>query len=738
MPRLHYPPRFALLPLCLAVAFATPSSSLAQDFAANSQDEHAEDGSNRVSHGRAEADSLVLDTMVVTGVANAEVAGGPVQGYRAKRSATGTRTDTELMQTPVSVQVVSRELMDDQQVLSLDDALKNVSGVYVMQGPDGNTMDAFNIRGFQLDAYGATYLDGVKDFSRAPKETAGLERVEVLKGPAAIMYGRIEPGGMINRVSKQPQSGQFTRLQQQVGSNNLLRTTLDTNGAFTHDQSWLYRVNLAVEKADGYKDHTDNERLYLAPQLSWQVSDRINVRAGLEYQTNERSWALTYGTIGDANGPVDVSTSTNLHGKDEYYEDDSLTWHLSWQHAFNDHWRIQQRLTYVDRNSKAEGSSLSAADADGNYTRTYWGWEDEQATIASTNIDLIGEFTTGLVAHTLLLGADYFDEEYDSGGWASGGTPQASNVHSPNNRDTPYDQDYNVSDYWYENRNLGVYAQNQMALLDDRLHLLIGARYDSADYTYHFGGREFNPKDSKLTWRGGVLYQLHPAIAVYASYVEGFGSSNFSWGSGETFDPQTSHQYEVGAKLQLTPELNLTVAAFELVKDNLTMADPNDITRTILAGEATSKGLELDLAGQLTPNWKMVAAYAYTDVRYTRSDRFQGERLHSIPRHGASLWNTYTFGASGWEVGAGVTYRSERLGVQRGAQPALYPYTMDAYTLVDMMVAYSFPLRDMTAKAQLNVNNLTDKVYYPATYGRNSRIAQGEPRRVVASLNLAF
>lgn len=163
-----------------------------------------------------------LARVVVTADGERETAWGPVQGYAAKRSATGTRTDTPLIQTPLSVQVISREVMDDQQVLRVADAVKNVSGVYVMQGPDGNTMDAFNIRGFQAAAYGATYLDGVKDFSRAPKETAGLERIEVLKGPSAIMYGRIEPGGMINRVSKIPLADKFTRIQQQVGSDNYL------------------------------------------------------------------------------------------------------------------------------------------------------------------------------------------------------------------------------------------------------------------------------------------------------------------------------------------------------------------------------------------------------------------------------------------------------------------------------------------------------------------------------------
>lgn len=665
-----------------------------------------------------------------------EVANGPVDGYRATRSATGTKTDTPLIQTPVSVQVVSRDLMDDQQILTIGDAIKNVSGVYTRQGPDGNTMDSFNIRGFQVHNYGGSYLDGVKDFSRAPKETAGLERIEVLKGPAAIMYGRIEPGGMINRVSKKPQVDEFVNIQQQIGTDNYLRTTLDANGALSSDQTWLYRVNIAGEDSEGFKDDTHNQRIYVAPQLEWQASEQTSIRTGLEYQDNDRSWAQTYGTIGNAEGPMDIPISTNLHDEDDYYEDESLSWHLTWSHAFNENWTLQQRVTYVDRSSKAEGSLLSGADAAGNYTRTYWGWEDEEAQITSTNLDLTGKLETGAVKHTLLMGIDYFDEDYDSGGWASGGTPQASNVFNPNNTDAPYDQNYNVSTYWYTNENLGIYLQDQMAMLDDRLHIMVGMRYDSADYYNFFGTSGLGADDNELTWRGGILYQFVPTASVYVSYVEGFGSPNASAQSGVRFDPQTSHQYEIGTKIELTPEIGITLAAFQLIKDNLTMADPADITRTILAGEATSEGVEMDISGQITDQWKIVAAYAYTDVRFTRSDRFQGERLHSVPRHGASLWSTYAFGS--WQLGGGIVHRSERLGLQRGTNPSLYPYMLDAYTLLDAMISYDFELADLPIKAQLNVSNATDEVYFPTTYGNTNRIDQGKPRTVMGSVRVHF
>jgi iron complex outermembrane receptor protein len=193
-------------------------------------------------------------------------------------------------------------------------------------------------------------------------------------------------------------------------------------------------------------------------------------------------------------------------------------------------------------------------------------------------------------------------------------------------------------------------------------------------------------------------------------------------------------------KLEPTPDWGLTVAAFDLLKDNLTIADPANPLRTILAGEARSRGLELDLNGKLTPNWSVVASYAYTDVRYTRSDTLQGERPTGVPWHGASLRTTYRLGDSGWKVGGGIVVRSDMLGQNEAYASAdqPQPYKLDGYALLNLMASYDFRLLGCEAHAQVNVSNATDERYNPTTYGGTRRIGLGEPRSVVASLGLTF
>ncbi|TAL24090.1 MAG: TonB-dependent siderophore receptor [Aquabacterium sp.] len=705
--------------------------------------------------GRIEGSALVIDaapapspagptalpSQDVVGKALRETATGPVDGYHARRSATGTRTDTALLDTPVSVQTVSRELMDDQRTLTVKDAVANVSGVFAAHGPDGNTMDAFVVRGFQLDSYGATYQDGVKDFSRSPKETAGLERIEVLKGPAAIMYGRIEPGGMINRVTKRPQAERSTTIEQQVGSDALFRTTLDSTGALDAAGTLRYRVNAVLSDADGFKQDTLARRTYLAPQLEWEPIAGTALRLGMEYIKDKRSWALGYGTIGDPSGPVDIPIDTNLHGADEYYREESTAVKLQWTQRLAENWKLDHRTSWMQRRSTANGSLLSSADLAGDYERVYWGWEDERMIVFSTNLDVQGSLRTGDVRHTLVAGIDYFDEDENSGGWASGGTPTPGNVHAPVRGIDLYESDYTFDPYGYTNRNLGYYLQDQAALLDDRLHILLGLRRDRSRYMMFYGtGTPNSAKDAKTTWRAGVLYKVLPTASVYASYVTGFGQSQFDWSTGTAFAPQTSRQFEFGVKLEPTPDWGLTVAAFDLLKDNLTMADPSNPLRTILAGEARSRGLELDLNGKLTPNWSVIASYAYTDVRYTRSDTLQGERPTGVPWHGASLWTTYRLGDSGWKVGGGIVVRSDMLGQNEAYASAdqPYPYKLDGYALLNLMASYDFRLLGCEAHAQVNVSNATDERYNPTTYGGTRRIGLGEPRSVVASLGLTF
>ncbi|HEX7027876.1 MAG TPA: TonB-dependent siderophore receptor [Gammaproteobacteria bacterium] len=684
-------------------------------------------------------DAVRLQPIEVEDSAEGAAMDGPVLGYRATRSATATKTAVPILQTPASVQVVSREVLDDQQVLNVDQAVKNVSGVYENIGPDGNTADNFLIRGFQVGYYGGTYRDGVKDFSRSPAEVAGLERIEVLKGPAAILYGRIEPGGLINRVSKKPLAESFTEVQQQLGTDSFFRTTLDSTGPLA-GESVLYRVNITRDDSDGFKKFTHNDRLYIAPQITWLAGDSTEINVGIEYLDDERSWALTYGTIGDENGPVDIPIETNLHEKDDIYTQESMTYRFRLTHAFSQDWQLRSQVSYHDRESFARGSGLSMADADGDYSRDYWGWNDEQVESKAANLELLGKAVTGTVTHTLLIGTDYFEEDHNSGGWSYGGTPVLSNIHNPVYVDNPpYRQDRAVDDWWFYNYHTGVYIQDQMALWEDRLHIMLGARYDNAEYEVNYEGAGGAPENSNTTYRAGVLYQATDRSSYYVSFVEGFGAPQFDWSTGEQYEPQTSDQVEVGAKYEFGADASLTLAYFELVKDNLVRADPLDPTVTILAGEARSRGFEVDLSGSLTDNLNAILAYAYTDTEWTNSAFYQGESFVGVPEHGLSVWMTYREADSPWKFGLGATYRSDRRGLYAGDYPDLAPYTLDAYTLIDAMASYDFILAGLDASAQVNVSNLSDERYYPTTYhGSIDRIELGVPRSVIASLNVHF
>lgn len=688
---------------------------------------------NTRSGFRVSQTDLNTETMLVVGYADAY-----------KSMLTATKTDVPILQTPASIQVIDQQTIIDQAVMNIDQAVKNVSGVYENIGPDGNTGDNFLIRGFRADAYGGSYRDGVKDFSRAPAEIAGLERIEVLKGPAAILYGRIEPGGLINRVSKKPLAEGFTEIQQQVGTDSFFRTTLDSTGPLASD-SVLYRINVARDDSDGFKDFTYNKRLYIAPQITWNPGDATTINFGIEYIDDERSWALTYGTIGDNNGPVDIPIKTNLHDKDDIYLEESYFYRLQWAYEFSDNWQIRSQSSFYDRESVARATGLSTADSEGNYERDYWGWDDERVESLATNIELVGKFSTGAVNHTLLAGADYFEEDHNSGGWSYGGTPVQSNIHNPVYvENPPYDQDRRIDEWRFSNEHRGIYIQDQMSLLSERLHIMLGARNDDATHVMIYAGSGGTPENRETTYRAGILFQATPNSAIYTSYVEGFGQPQFDWVTGAPFEPQTSHQMELGTKLEFGSSGMLNMALFELVKDNLTRSDPLDPTNVILAGEATSQGVEVDINGDITESFSVLLAYAYTDTEWTNSESYQGEDFVGIPKHGLRLWLTYQQPGSPLKFGLGSTYRSDRRGAHvadypEDQYPGVAPYTLDEYTLIDAMISYDFVFAGTDMTARLNGQNLSDERYYPTTYyGSLGRIELGTPRSLIASVSARF
>jgi iron complex outermembrane recepter protein len=255
--------------------------------------------------------------------------------YNRTNSSTATKTDTPIMETPYSIQVVPRAVMNDQQVIRVDDATKNVSGVQT-GAADGNYLDAFIVRGFDIG--NNTYRNGYRT-QRQQSETANLERLEVLKGAAAMLYGRVQPGGLLNLVTKQPLETSYYLLQQQFGSYDLYRTTVDATGPILEDKTLLYRINLAYQDNNSFRDFISTERIFIAPSLTWKATPDTQFNLNLEYKHDKG--VDDYGVPAVGNRPAPIPIGRRLGQPGEGFDNDLLLVNFNAEHAFNDDWKVK-------------------------------------------------------------------------------------------------------------------------------------------------------------------------------------------------------------------------------------------------------------------------------------------------------------------------------------------------------------------------------------------------------------
>lgn len=692
----------------------------------------------------------------VAELAAIEVKGSTESSYAAWRATTGTRTEVPLHETPVAVQVVPREVMDDQQVISVKEAAKNVSSVLPSTY---QFYEAYTIRGF--DTGTDVYRNGLRQPSFSDQQTANVDQVEILKGPAAVLYGRIQPGGMVNVVTKRPLDQAYYSVQQQVGSYDLLRTTADATGPVTADGSLLYRVNFARQTNDSFVDFVTNENTFVAPSLTWRPSNRFELNLDYEYQ---RRTYVHFGTNGGGvpaigNRPADIPRS-------RYIGDPSIAVNhpnrqdrdyigFDWSYALNDKWKLKHRFGYttVDYHTHYAGAR-ALNETTGMLTQSLQGaWQDRKS--YATNLDLVGEITAGEVRHQLLFGVDYFHLKQNYVGLGLSSTVvsvPSIDIFNPVYGDnsalvdgTPDNSYFIRKEYW-----TGVYFQDQMRF-GDTLHVLVGGRFDNASHgtgsDYVVGGslatawsRLALRNDKSFSPRVGLLYQPMPWLSLYGNYVESFGTNNGISASGEAFDPQKAKQYEVGVKSELLGgRLIGTLALFDITKTNILTADPNNPTFRIPIGEARSRGVELDIAGRIGRNWTVIGNLTYDDAKVTNDNSgLQGKLLPGVPSRSGSIWAKYDTGsasAEGFSYGAGVFLRGQRQGDARNT------YQLPGYGRVDAMLAYRFKaFGSKLATAQLNIQNLFDKVYFDhgGSGGTRLNIYYGEPRTVTASLRVQF
>ena len=665
-----------------------------------------------------------------------------MQGYRATRSASATRTDTAIHETPQSISVVPAQVVEDIGATRLEDALDYAGGVERGNNFGGQGLTEFLVRGFSTQEFYRNGFAVNRGYPNMP-DASTLERIEVLRGPASMLYGRGDPGGTFNIVSKQPQAERRTVLSSQVNTDGLRRGTLDTTGALDESAAFTDRLNLVAEGSDSFRDHVESERYNIAPVLRWQLSDNTALILEGDYLHNRHP--MDRGLTRYPNQAGDLSRDRFL-GEESAGKltNKNATTQLRLEHQLDSQWMLRGGIQYLDGSLDGGAVENNGLASDGrtvgrNYSERWLNWND-----LAVQANLEGHFDAAGLAHTLLLGVEFDEYNYDSLIRRSGGLTSDFPIDL-------YDPVYGqplpalTRTTTYDDENLKSYAffvQDQIALTE-RLKAQVGARLERFEQRY----------DNKLTpagsWdqahnavspRFGLIYDLTEELAVYANTSRSFKPNRGADRSSQAFDPEKGIAHEVGIKYALPEhDLSVTAALFHIIKENVLTSDPLDSNYQVAAGEARSRGFDISVAGNITPQWRVIGGYAYVDAEVTESSSAStpvGTRLANVPRHSFNLLDTYEFAdgpLAGLGIGIGIGMGVKYVGDRKGGASST-AFDMDAYTTVDLLAYY--PLTERV-RLNLNLNNVFDEEYEERAWG-NIWAYPGAPRTLQAGISVTL
>ncbi|MEB0048054.1 MULTISPECIES: TonB-dependent siderophore receptor [unclassified Pseudomonas] len=687
---------------------------------------------------------MALPETAVIGVQDAESAWGPVDGYLATRTAAGSKTDTSLVEAPRSISVATREQMQDRGVQNLDDAVRYMPGIVASSYGSDTRADWLRVRGFEP----TQFLDGLplpKGVYANPKvETWDLDRVALLRGPASSVYGQTPPGGLLDMVSRRPSAESSHEVQLQYGTDNHRQINFASTGKIDDEGQFLYSLSGVLRDSGTQIDHIDNTRYNIAPSMRWNIDEDTQLTLLTQFTRDDTGITSQFLPVQGTKikSPFgDIAHNKNLGDPNwEYYDRTYYALGYAFEHRFNDVWQFKQNLRYTKTDLSFQAITVGSypytqVDAQGNVGRTTTSVDEDISQFAVDN-NFQGDFATGDLRHTLLIGLDH--QRTGSNYTSIFGSAPSINVNNPiygqpierPARSTAY-YDYNQKTY-----QSGVYIQDQMAL--DQWRLTLGGREDWV----HSATTYFNKADATNTERNknfsanaAISYVFDSGFVPYLSYAESFQPAmNASASPTESFNPTEGKQWELGIKYQPPGSKTLLSAAvYDLTQKNvLVTTTVADIPVTSQTGEVKVKGLELEAVSDVTDNLKIIAAYTLAKSEVQKGD-YKGNRLQLMPNQQASLWTDYTWHAGmldGFGVGAGVRYTGNTYGDQGNT----WLGKADAYTLFDASVHYDLGRLDNSLKGAsvaVNATNLFDKDYLSTC--DSFYCYYGDQRSVVAS-----
>jgi iron complex outermembrane recepter protein len=690
--------------------------------------------------------------------------------YDSAPNVSSVRIDEPSLVVPVASASLPQEFLRDQKVTRLEDIVEFVSGTETV--PDGESSSGFEIRGFPTYQY---YRDGVRvspDLHHDGfRDFADVERVDILKGPASLLYGRTEPGGLINIVTKKPLEQPLLALEQQVGSFDRERTQLDAGGPLSSNGALLYRFNAAWENSGSFRDIPESHRIFLAPVITWKANETTDVTTYLEYLNSHDPSDSGLPIIGNRLPAAPSSRSLDEGG---VIHTTDFRIGIEASHSFADGWTTRAHLD--GRWVRTPQAPQIALAADGlvpiqcsprvcPVNRQLVSIPTAGGYTAYASLDAAGEFHFWHTRHSLLAQVEFFEtganSEWDSASAFSLTTDllnpktiplPVSLLENPDQRAS-----LNTGERWN-----AIYLQDQIQF-GERLYFLAGLRFDTAvahsDQTV--SGNIDLPSSSidsarvhALKQREGFVWRAQPWLSLYAKYAENFGATPGLYVGADSstaiFLPQQSAQeWEAGVKLGLYDDrVSGTLACFNLTKKNIASTllepalDPSEFL--YLTGTARNRGLELDMHGELLPGLQLLASYAYIDSRINNESTITGplaelvgitgNRLFGVPRNGGSLWASYRFSGRslrGLKLGAGAIARGAREGDNAN------DYSLPGFVKWNAFASYDWRMEGLQTSVQVNIDNIFNKTYFESLSGTHT-VLPGYPRRWLLSLRVEF